>query len=792
MTRSLLNRVMSPGIQFMRRWTLVARFGLLSGTASIMVVVLSLYGGVQAVSAWRGTRMEIEGVSQVDALSTLAYRVQLFQLAWQQSQMAPGMPGDRSAVQDATARLQKAMSAVDATPGFAQQRELKPAWAALRASLQSSVQAARAPQASPSVSPAPDRRAMAAQVGALRRLILLTGETSTLLLDPESEAFNLMLVLVDRFPPLLDTLAHLRRQAQTPGDDATLASGDMAELSALHKQLQSQSDDIAHAFAALQRAGKPGASSWVTNSGVFGGYAAQLERQLGPLGDRQASQALYSRGEVVMDSAMAFNHAVRDRLLQALNERDRAQQLEIAAYVMAGAFTVLIMGYLMMAMHTALISSMEAMTGTIDEVSQGDLTRRMDVVGKDEIAHVGHGVNAMTGRLARIVATIRSNAVLVANGAKQLGDGALALAQRTEAQSRKLTSTADGLRHFRHAMADNQTATVELRERVERVQTMAAEGQEAMPRAQQSMVQIELGSQSMREIVNMIEDIAFQTNMLALNAAVEAARAGEAGSGFAVVAGEVRKLAGRCAHAVADITSLIEQSSIQVGEGSRHIADIARILSELDDSMRGMSHQVAQVAQGTVHQQQALVDVHQTLEGLDEINRENNQAVALARSATEQLLQRAASLSRAVQGIRLPQGSADEAQTMVDRAVALMREVGLDRALPTFHDPLGPFVDRDLFVVGATRDGLQAFVSGDPEAVGHPLPMLTTKSGLLFTQAIWQAADAGESWIEYESCDPASLEMQTKLACVAKFDDELLVCGIMNKGSNFETRPRAN
>ncbi len=783
MTTSLLNRVMSPGIQFMRRWTLAARFGLLSGAASLMVVILSLYGGVQSVADWRATRMELEGVTQVDALTTLTHRVHLFHADWRQSAMGASPP--KQALQASMGQLSAAIAKVDALPGVQQQRDLQAAWSALRTSLQAALQAAQR------AGVAPDARLIARQVADLRRIVLMAGETSTLLLDPEAEAFNLMLVLVDRFPPLMDTLARLRHQALTPSDASAVALSDLSELIALHRQLQSQSDDITHAFAALQRAGKPGASAWVTTSGVLGGYAVQLERQLGPMADPRDSLALYQRGEAVMGSAMAFNQAIRDRLRQALTDRMQAQQIEIAAYAMAGAFTVLIMGYLMMAMHTALISSMDAMTGTIDDVSQGDLTRRMEVVGHDEIAHVGHGVNAMTGRLARIVATIRSNAVLVANGAKQLGDGALALAQRTEAQSRKLSSTADGLRHIRHAMSDNQTATTELRERVERVQAMASEGQEAMPRAEASMQQIELGAQSMREIVNMIEDIAFQTNMLALNAAVEAARAGEAGSGFAVVAGEVRKLAGRCANAVADITSLIEQSSIQVGEGSRHIADISRILAQLDDSMRGMSHQVSQVAHGTAQQQQALTDVHQTLEGLDEINRENSQAVALTRAATEQLTLRAASLSRSVQGIRLPQGSADEAQAMVDRAVALLRDVGLDSALPTLHDPLGPFVDRDLFVLGATREGMQLFVSGDADAAGQPLPMLTTKSGLLFTQAIWNAADAGESWIEYESCDPTTLEMQTKLACVAKVDDDLLVCGIMSKGPTFESsRPR--
>jgi methyl-accepting chemotaxis protein len=781
MSTSLRERLMLPGIQFMRRWTLAARFGLLSGTATVIVVTLAIYGCVQSVKAWHGTRAEVEGVSLVNDLTEVSYRLQLFDAAWRQQARAGH--AHTPALQQARVSLKKALDTVDVAPAVRATPSLQYTWQPLAKKISLSM------KDSDHAGAMPVAEAMSALVGDMRRMVLLAGETSTLLLDPDAEAFTLTLVLVDRFPPLLDTLARLRAQALMPADAASPTAADSMQLAMLSQLLHTQSDDLAHAFGALQRAGKPGASAWTTIAGAFNGYAAQLQRQLDGVADAPERLALFARGETVMGSAMSFNQTLQARLLSTLQERARLEQVAIIAYVLAASFSVLVMGYLMMAMHTALIHSMNAMTGTIDEVSRGDLTHRIAVVGEDEIAHVGHGVNAMTGRLSRIVANIRSNAVLVANGARLLGDGALALAHRTEAQSHKLTETADGLRHVHLALSANEVATCDLRERVDRVQAMTLEGQQAMPLAEQSMQQIEAGSQRMREIVGAIEDIAFQTNMLALNAAVEAARAGEAGTGFAVVAGEVRQLAGRCSHAVADITSLIEQSALQVAEGGHRIEDIARILQQLDEGMRGMSNQVNHVSAGTVLQQQALTDVHRTLEGLDEINRENNHAVAMARSATEQLMLRAASLSRSVQGIRLSQASADEAQALVDKAVALITERGLALAMPLLQDPQGAFVDRDLFLVGASREGIQRFVTGEVEAVGHPLPSLSTKTGHMFAQAIWLAADAGESWVEYETCDPATLEMQSKLACVAKVDEDLLVCGILHKDQSFERRP---
>ncbi|MFW3617131.1 methyl-accepting chemotaxis protein, partial [Billgrantia antri] len=84
----------------------------------------------------------------------------------------------------------------------------------------------------------------------------------------------------------------------------------------------------------------------------------------------------------------------------------------------------------------------------------------------------------------------------------------------------------------------------------------------------QTMERITAGADKMKDIINVIDSIAFQTNILALNASVEAARAGEQGRGFAVVAGEVRNLAGRSAEAAKEIRSLIDGSASEIHEGA--------------------------------------------------------------------------------------------------------------------------------------------------------------------------------------------------------------------------------
>jgi len=124
----------------------------------------------------------------------------------------------------------------------------------------------------------------------------------------------------------------------------------------------------------------------------------------------------------------------------------------------------------------------------------------------------------------------------------------------------------------------------------------ALDGTEAAGRAVGAMGGIEESSRQINDIIGLIQEIAFQTNLLSLNASVEAARAGDAGRGFAVVANEVRALAQRAASASNDIIGLITSSDRQVKEGVKLVNEAGQALEDIADTIKKAADQVSQIA----------------------------------------------------------------------------------------------------------------------------------------------------------------------------------------------------
>jgi methyl-accepting chemotaxis protein len=153
--------------------------------------------------------------------------------------------------------------------------------------------------------------------------------------------------------------------------------------------------------------------------------------------------------------------------------------------------------------------------------------------------------------------------------------------------------------------------------------TTAERGGEVVRAAVGAMGQINASSSKISDIVDVIDEIAFRTNLLSLNAAIEAARAGEQGRGFAVVATEVRSLAHRCTSAAQEIGVLIKDSVKRVSEGSRLVIESGENLDRIIEATRQVAEIVEKISTSSKEQTSGIAQVNTAVNQMDKFTQQN-------------------------------------------------------------------------------------------------------------------------------------------------------------------------
>lgn len=417
-------------------------------------------------------------------------------------------------------------------------------------------------------------------------------------------------------------------------------------------------------------------------------YVGAFSKVPGLLESGRESEASRIMGAEVVPALDALLASV-DRLIQfqgkileesaaearALYEFSRTQML-------IGMFVSLFIGFWLA--RWVVLSVVRPLGGEPDEVKDvaesiagGDLTPELTVRAGDEHSLMA-AMQKMQLSLRQMVGGLQNNAEQVASAAQQLATSSSQVAVATSAQSEASSSMAAAVEQMTVSVNHvseraNETHAITSstghlsREGNQVIQETVREMQEVariVGEAAGTIQRMGESSQQISGIVQVIKDVADQTNLLALNAAIEAARAGEQGRGFAVVADEVRKLAERTTKATAEIASMIEavQSSASEAVGTMELA-VDRVSSGVDRAQHAGSS-MTEISRGT---ESAVLMVNEISSALREQSVASNEIAVNVEKIAQMSEENGAATREVAETATLLERLAEDARTAVAR-----------------------------------------------------------------------------------------------------------------------------
>ncbi|APW37752.1 hypothetical protein RD110_11550 [Rhodoferax koreense] len=333
-------------------------------------------------------------------------------------------------------------------------------------------------------------------------------------------------------------------------------------------------------------------------------------------------------------------------------EEDRisAARLEMLAI---GALALLTCALFVYGLVRSIVHPLDEAIYIAETVAAGDLSQDFATERGGEFGRLLAALGTMEDTLTDVVGRIKSSTDTITVASKDIAAGNTNLSQRTEAQAHALEQTASSMEQLTATVKQTADRARSASGLAVNAAGVAERGGAVVGEVVSTMTAISASSRRIVDIIEVIEGIAFQTNILALNAAVEAARAGEQGRGFAVVAAEVRSLAQRSADAAKEIKGLIGDSVQQVESGSTLVEQAGRTMHDIVHSVQGVSAMLGEISDATAQQSQGIEHVNQAVVQMESATQQNAALVEEAASAATALAVQTQELQTVVDGFKL-------------------------------------------------------------------------------------------------------------------------------------------
>ncbi len=298
---------------------------------------------------------------------------------------------------------------------------------------------------------------------------------------------------------------------------------------------------------------------------------------------------------------------------------------------------------------------------TLRNYSESKFDYKIDDKGiYGDLGSVTAGIKLVGNNTSEILAMIMNTGNSLNQNTKTLSTAANSLSASSKQQASSLEETAAALEQITSNIQGNNQASLEMAKLSQNVTRSATSGHQLANSTATAMDEINQEVISINDAIEVIDQIAFQTNILSLNAAVEAATAGEAGKGFAVVAQEVRNLASRSAEAAKEIKKIVEAASSKAKDGKVISDNMIKGYEELNTNIENTIEKIEQVANASKEQERGIVQINDAVNNLDHATQKNAHVADEISNMAEEIAQMSNSLVTAASRASFLQEARDE------------------------------------------------------------------------------------------------------------------------------------
>ncbi|AGZ42823.1 Methyl-accepting chemotaxis protein III [Actinoplanes friuliensis DSM 7358] len=475
----------------------------------------------------------------------------------------------------------------------------------------------------------------------------------------------------------LNTIGELRsavNRTWLAADDYLLAATD-AERASAATALKTAEDQVAQTTAQYRTfpigAGETAAiTSFQTK---WAGYLSFVQDRLLPAaGDTQRLNAVRSGEQATQLTALRADMSTlsEETVASAAAQEASAETLyhSTRLWVLGVLLVSAVIGLVVAAgIARLIVGPLARCVRTLTSIGEGDLTARVEVTGRDEIAQLAGTLNHTAQAMADLVGKVTGSSHTLASASEQLSAVSLQLSASAEETSVQVTTVSESAGQVSHSVqavaagAEEMGLSIrEIADNAGEAAGVAAGAARTAEATNTSVARLGKASTQIGDVIKLITAIAQQTNLLALNATIEAARAGEMGKGFAVVASEVKDLAQETAKATEDISAQVAAIQAESNGAVEAIREIAQVIATINDYTTTIASAVeeqtattSEIARSVGHAAEGSSSIAETISGVAQAAQQVTSGATETQQTAAELARMAAELSTTVSAYRV-------------------------------------------------------------------------------------------------------------------------------------------